>query len=72
MEAAGGCPEGERRAQADEGPHQLGRISVPEGEETPHPDLAEVALAIGAQVREEDVLSWNGWGDASHCGTRAS
>ena len=47
-------------AQADEGPHQLGRIPMPDGKETPHPDLGEVTLAIGAQVREEDVPECNG------------
>src|SRR5207249_7127053 len=41
--------------QADEGPHQLGRIPMPDGKETPHPDLGEVALPIGAQVGEKDV-----------------
>jgi len=35
--------------------HQLGRIPMPDGKETPHPDLGEVALPIGAKVCEEDV-----------------
>ena len=28
---------------------------MPDGKETPHPDLGEVALPIGAQVGEKDV-----------------
>jgi len=38
---------------------------MPDGKETPHPDLGEVALPIGAKVCEEDVPECNGAGRPS-------